>query len=224
MRGRHRDQIEQRRFAGTVERVAGLRLEGGSAVRQNRSKSRANRSFVERYRVEQGLARPLDRVEHSERSGFAANARGEVGLAVPGEERMRVRVNQAGDDHAIAQVDEVAVACKIVLATDGYELSVFDDQRGIVDAAERIEIDAGLRRLGIAGNDRLSADDQRRQSMPFSSAVSMAISYLASDWRTTPIPESVVSTHASRSAASSLPSATTTIPACRLYPIPTPPP
>jgi hypothetical protein len=59
---------------------------------------------------------------------------------------------------------------------------------------------------------------------PFVFAQAIASSYPASACRMTPIPGSLVSTLSSRAAASFVPSATTTIPACRLIPIPTPPP
>src|SRR5664280_536297 len=62
------------------------------------------------------------------------------------------------------------------------------------------------------------------RSMPLSRALSIAAGYPASAWRMTPVPGSVVSTRRSRSSIMSVPSATTTMPAWRLLPMPTPPP
>ena len=53
-------------------------------------------------------------------------------------------------------------------------------------------------------------------STPRSSAQRIASSYPASTWRITPMPGSLVSTRCKRRAASAVPSATTTMPACRL--------
>src|SRR5439155_1137092 len=55
-------------------------------------------------------------------------------------------------------------------------------------------------------------------------AASSASAYPASAWRRTPVPGSVVSTRSRRSPISSVPSATTTMPAWIALPIPTPPP
>src|SRR5581483_7692788 len=62
------------------------------------------------------------------------------------------------------------------------------------------------------------------RSSPWVAACSIASAYPASACRMTPVPGSVVSTRSSRSAASSDPSATTTMPAWIELPIPTPPP
>src|SRR5260370_8357666 len=59
---------------------------------------------------------------------------------------------------------------------------------------------------------------------PRSLATSIARSYPASACRMTPVPGSLVSTRSSLRAASAVPSAPTTIPACIERPMPTPPP
>src|SRR5579871_2917286 len=169
-----RDQIEQGGFARLMKRVSGLRFERRRSVGEHGSQSWTYRGVVELRRVEQRLARLLDRVEHAERSGLASKTRGEIRLAVAREERMRVRVDKARNDHAIAQVDGVARGD--LSRPNGYELAVFDDEHCIVDSAQGGEIDTALRSVRIARNDRPSADDQRRQSIPFASAVSIASS------------------------------------------------
>ena len=59
---------------------------------------------------------------------------------------------------------------------------------------------------------------------PLVFAHSIAWSYPASTWRITPVPGSLFRTRSRRLAASSVPSATITTPACIELPIPTPPP
>ncbi len=174
-----RDQIQQGQLAGPVQRVTSLCFERGRAVGEDRSKPRAQRSLVERQWVEQRIARSLDRVEHPESCGFASQTRGKIRLAITGEERMRVRVDKTGNDHALAQIDlfdrssTARRPCTLedACGADLRNLAVFNDDRTVVDTAERVKVDAALRRLGIAGHDRLRADDQRRQSIPFASAV-----------------------------------------------------
>ena len=60
--------------------------------------------------------------------------------------------------------------------TDRLDYAIFHEHCGVVDASERIEVDAALRIVRITSDDRLGADDQRRQSSPSASAVSMASS------------------------------------------------
>ena len=93
-----RDQVEQRDLARLVERVAGLRLERGRAVREHRPQARPNRPFIELSRIEQRDARTFDRIAHPQRRRLAAQPRGEIRLAIAGEERMRVRVDEARRD------------------------------------------------------------------------------------------------------------------------------
>jgi hypothetical protein len=101
---------------------------------------------------------------------------------------VRVRIDKARYDHAVAQV-ELAFALSTEFIPSGVEglrmtrsgpyrrhYTVFDDYRAVVDASERIEVNAVLRGLRVAGYDRPGADDQSRQSMPFASAVSTASS------------------------------------------------
>ena len=193
MRG---DQIEQRQLAGTMQRVPRLRLQRRRAVAQYRSQARANRRFVKLLRVEQRITRSLDRVAHPERRGLAALARGKVGLAIARIQRMRVRVDESWEDYAVAEVADLpplgfARGClrtsfdsarfarcaqDDILGANCGDDAVVDAHRGVVDAAERGEINAALRSRSIARDDRFGADDQRRQSMPSRSAVSMAIS------------------------------------------------
>ena len=116
-----------------------------------------------------------------ERRLLAAQPRGEIGFPIAGKQRMGVRVDKARHDRAIRQVEFLDVAAArhcldLSAAADCSDRSVFDQQRRIVDAAQPIKIDAALRGAGIARDDRSGANDQSRQSMPFSSAVSIAIS------------------------------------------------
>jgi hypothetical protein len=82
----------------------------------------------------------------------------------------------------------------------------------------RINHSPGEPALSVAERGRLTAPNQPHSSMgirrPDVCAKLRAAGYPASTCRSTPIPGSVVSTRSRRSAASSVPSATTTIPAC----------
>src|SRR5207244_7938314 len=86
------------------------------------------------------------------------------------------------------------------------------------EVAEQEAARGRLPRLTHAGSRLMGT------SRPCSRAAATASSYPASTWRSTPVPGSVVSTRSRRSAASSVPSATTTMPAWIELPIPTPPP
>ena len=98
------DQVEQRRFTGLVQRIPRFSFQRRRPVSENRAQPRANRRLVESGRIEERLARALDRVAHAERRILAANAGGEIRFAIAGEEWMRVRVNEARHDHTITQV------------------------------------------------------------------------------------------------------------------------
>jgi hypothetical protein len=139
-------------------------------------------------RIEQRAARLLDRVQHPERWWAALLARRKVRFAIAGEKRVRVRVDQTGHNDAPAQIELFNVLAiegspfDFGAFADGRNLRAFDEQRPVVDSAQSIEIDAALLGAGIAGNERLRADElyavaiYNRQSIPFASAVSIAIS------------------------------------------------
>ena len=158
-----RDEVEQRRLARLVQRVAGLGFERRRAVRQDRLQARADDAAVELLFVEQRFAGAFDGVQHAELRLLAAQPRGEVGLAIAGKERVRVRVDKAGEDYAfVAHLGSVAAKRlrDFIGLTDGCDDTALDGNGAVVDASERSEINAALRSIRIAGNDRLGADDE----------------------------------------------------------------
>ena len=72
---------------GLCRRVSGLGFQRGRAVSEKRLQPRANRSGIKCRRVEQRFARLLDRVQHSQRRLFSAQAGGKIRLAIAVKQR-----------------------------------------------------------------------------------------------------------------------------------------
>src|SRR5205814_192145 len=103
---------------------------------------------------------------------------------------------------------------------DGREDATARGVQLLVARAGRAQVELG-HAIATEACVRVAVDEPRHRAK---AATVMASGYPASTWRRTPVPGSVVSTRSSRSAISSVPSATTTIPAWSEFPIPTPPP
>jgi hypothetical protein len=73
-------------------------------MREHRVQPGTDRSFIERFRIEQRFTRLLDRVSHAERRRLATRARGEIRLAVSRIERMCVRVDKTRKNDVILKV------------------------------------------------------------------------------------------------------------------------
>ena len=149
-----RDQVEQRGFAGLVQRVAGLAFRASSFRARASYATAGERSFVECRRIEQRFARPLDRVEHAERR-LARRAAARQNPARDRRQTAGARARRQSPGRRRSR--EGRVRSLVAASTrarhrhawpDRGDATVFDEHRGVVDAAQRIEIDAALR--GVA--------------------------------------------------------------------------
>jgi len=147
---------------------------------------------------------------------------------------VRVTVDQAGDRAEVAPVQLVHITGdrrQITHLPDRGDVAVLAQHIRVVNHVDASEVPAPKRRVA-AGRSRKLREIANQQATtpavsrhssavlsrigttrPCSSAAAIASSYPASACRSTPVPGSVASTRSSRSPASSVPSATTTIPA-----------
>ena len=166
--------------------------------------------------------------------GGAGSAQRELLHTIAREARVRVAVDEPRHRAEPATVELLRVAdARVEVAHPPHRLdpALTAEDVCVLDHLDGAQVAAAERRAGAPRRRHLRqvADEQGPSgggaghsrgcgciggSKPCSRANSIASTYPASTWRMTPVPGSVVSTRSRRSAISSVPSATTTIPAC----------
>src|SRR5579871_2662203 len=231
------DHAQQLIFVFRTQPVAGLRFDGGGSVFEKPCHVFLGRAEQIGFACSAGSTNGRSDSTTGCRNLSVGSARSPLFKfigAIARENRMRVRVDEAGHHDAISGVDNCHIAPNPGTRTHPFDSPVRNQHRAIGNDCEIAHFGSGARACRTSQRYQLRAIDNGGAAhcaessigirMPFSRATSMALGYPASACRITPIPGSVVNTRCKRRPPDSVPSATTTIPACCEYPMPTPPP